>query len=273
MDQLFEPGATVVFEATATDPDGSITKVEFLDNDESLGIGATKDAKHFSFRSNQLRNGRHVLNAIATDNGGRKTRSNARHIFVNGPIKVRILEPKAEPLIEPGTDLTITAEAIHPSGSIKSVEFFTTGISLGKANSGQDNRFTVVIPKAHRARYSIEAVATDDAGSVSKSALLELKVSKRPTLKIVAPIEASSLTEPVDIELSLNSESSISSFDRVEVYANGALIKESPVFMRGKYSFTWEDAKPGTYILKAVLINDIGARGESPPVKIIIKAR
>lgn len=178
-DQPFEQGETVIFKATARDPDGAITKVEFLDNDESLGIGATTDGKHFSFSSSQLANGKHVLNAIATDNGGRRTRSNAQHIFVNGPCKVQILNPKMQ--LEPtaGSDLTLTAIATNPVGSIKKVEFFFNGgFSLGQATALGNNRYTIRITDLVKTSYSIEAVATDSTGLVSKSAELRFRVPR-----------------------------------------------------------------------------------------------
>lgn len=177
--QPFEQGEPVVLKATAHDPDGAITKVEFLDNDESLGIGATIDGKHFSFSSSQLANGKHVLNAIATDNGGRRTRSNAQHIFVNGPCKVQILNPKMA--LEPtaGSDLTLTAVVRNPLGSIKKVEFFYNGgFSLGQATALGDDRYTLKITGLMKTSYSIEAVATDNAGLISKSAELRFRVPR-----------------------------------------------------------------------------------------------
>jgi len=176
-DQPFEQGETIVLQATANDPDGAISKLEFLDNDESLGIGVTTDGKHFSLSSSQLANGRHVLNAIATDNGGRRTRSNAQHIFVNGPIKVQILKPKLDSELTAGSDLTLTAVAINPSGSIKKIEFlFNGGFSLGQARSVGNNSYTIKIPSLKKTNYSIEAVATDNVGLVSKSAELRFRV-------------------------------------------------------------------------------------------------
>jgi uncharacterized repeat protein (TIGR01451 family) len=177
--QPFQQGETVVLKATANDPDGTITKVEFLDNDESLGIGATTDGKHFSFSSSQLTNGRHVLNAIATDNGGRRTRSNAQHIFVNGPCKVQILNPKKDGELTEGSDLTLTAVARNPVGSIKKVEFFFNGgFSLGQATALGDDRYTIKITGLMKTSYSIEAVATDNAGLISKSVELRFRVPK-----------------------------------------------------------------------------------------------
>lgn len=274
MERLFEQGAMVVLKATANDPDGSITKVEFLDNDQSLGIGATTDANHFSFSASQLANGFHVLSAVATDNGGRSTISGVRQIFVNGPIKVRILEPKPESVVAPGSDVTITAEAAHSSGSIKTVEFFTVGISLGQATPIEDNRFTLKLRDIKRAKYRIEAIATDESGSISKSPVLELKVSNRPTVRIVNPTERTSLIAPgnVKIELILNPESP--EYGRsIEVYANGVLIERSSVLIPGKYAFPWKEVPAGKYELKAVVTDSVGVSGESSPVNIIVKDR
>lgn len=176
-DQPFEQGETVVLKATANDPDGAITKVEFLDNDESLGLGTTTDGEHFSLSSNQLANGRHVLNAIATDNGGRRTRSNAQHIFVNGPIRVRILKTKLESELTAGSELQLIAIATNPTGSIKKIEvLYNGGFSLGEATLVGNNSYTIKIPSLKKTYYSIEAVATDNAGLVSKSAELRFRV-------------------------------------------------------------------------------------------------
>jgi hypothetical protein len=179
MEQLFEQSETIVFKAIANDPDGSIAKVEFLDNDETVGIGATTDYKHFSLGSNQLANGRHVLNAIATDNGGRRTRSNAQEIFVNGPIKVQILKPKIESELTVGSDLVLMAEARHPSSVVKTVEFFYNGgFSLGQAVAVGDNRYRIKISHLVKTNYSIQAVAVDNAGLISKSATLSFSVTR-----------------------------------------------------------------------------------------------
>ena len=271
-DQLFEQGASVALNATATDPDGSVTKVEFFDNEKSLGIGSSSDARHFSLNASAFSNGPHVVVAVATDNGGRRKRSNTKHIFVNGPTRVRILEPKAESLVTPGSDLTLTAEARHPNGSIRTLEFFTVGISLGQAKPIAGDHFMLKLPDVKRARYLIEAVATDESGLVSKSPPLELKVSNRPTIRIATPAEGASLMAPVNVEIILNPDS-LEYGRRVEVYANGALIEQGPIFTSIKYAFTWKDAQAGKYELKAVVVDVIGVKGESSPVNIVVKDR
>jgi hypothetical protein len=178
-ERIFEQGETLVFKAIATDPDGSISAVDFRDNDESLGIGSTTDNKHFSLSTNQLANGRHVLNAIAVDNGGRRTRSNARHVFVNGPAKVQILKPEIDSQLTAGSELILAAVVMHPLGSINKVEFFYNGgLFLGQAASVGNNSYTIKIRSLVKTNYSIEAVATDNTGLISKSATFNFAVTK-----------------------------------------------------------------------------------------------
>jgi chitinase len=179
MEQLFEKAATVLFKATAKDADGSITKVEFLDNGKTVSVGSTSDYKTFSFSSDQLANGFHVLTAVATDNGGRSTESGAKQVFVNGPIKVRILKSKTEDSLAAGSDLILTAVATNPLGSIEKIEFFYNGgFPLGEAVATGDNRYSIKLRNLAKTNYSIEAVATDQAGFVSKSATLRFNVMK-----------------------------------------------------------------------------------------------
>jgi hypothetical protein len=269
---LLEQGAMVQLHATAGDSDGSVTKVEFFDNYQSIGSGSSTDARQFSITSKPLANGRHSLVAVATDNGGRTGKSNPVNVFVNGPIKVKILEPKAETLVKPDGDLMLTAEAVNRSGSIKSVEFFFThNTSLGVATATQDNRFTLKLRDLKRAIYDIEARATDESGLISKSAPIRFTASYRPVVRISAPAGGASLTAPANIEVSLDFETSGILFSAVEIYANDVLIKKTPESGSGKYSFNWTGVKPGKYMLKAVVIDDLQTRGESSPVNIIVK--
>lgn len=176
-EQLFERGETLIFKAIANDPDGSVSAVEFLDNDKSLGIGSTTDGEHFSLSSNELANGRHVLNAIAVDNAGRRTRSKAQHVFVNGQAKVQILKPEMKSQLAEGSELILTAVATHPTSSITKVEFFYNGgFSLGQAAPIGNNSYTIKIASLVKTDYSIEAIATDQMGLVSKSSALRFSV-------------------------------------------------------------------------------------------------
>ena len=274
MEQLIEEGSPISLKATASDADGSITKVEFFDFNRSLGIGATTDAKHFTLTSGPLSNGNHHLFAVATDNGGRATPSSPNQVFVNGPIRVRIVEPKMRAVIQPGSEFTVVAETTHPSGSIKSLKFmFTHGMLFGEATQVQDNRFEFTVRAERKMRYSIVAVATDDAGLVSKSEPVDFAATIPPTVSIATPVEGVSLTAPATVQLVLNYKSN-QWLSRVEIYANDQRIDEGAApGAEGNYSFTWKRVKAGRYSLKAVVFDDLGVRAESTSVKIVVKDR
>jgi hypothetical protein len=274
IEQLIEQGETLLLKATASDSDGSITKVEFFDFDRSLGIGSTTDAKYFTLKYHPLSNGKHHLFAVATDNGGRTTHSSPNAVFVNGPIKLRIVEPKMRAVIAPGSDFTVVAEATHPSGSIKNLQFmFTHGMLLGQAKQVQDNRFEFTVRAARKALYSIEAVATDDSGLISKSEPVHFAATIPPTVSIATPVEGASLIAPANVQLVLNYKSS-QWLSRVEIYANDQRIEGgSAPSAEGNYSFTWKPVKAGRYSLKAVVFDELGVRAESTSVNIVVKDR
>jgi uncharacterized protein (DUF2141 family) len=275
-DELLEAGTTVVFEATATDPDGFIAKVEFEDarTGDILGTVTRVDAKPFSFSTNALSDGRHVIVAVATDNGGRWKRSYPLSVFVNGPIKLRIVEPKPGTLLAPGSDLTAVAEAIHPAGQIKELEFFVAhGISVGKATPEPDNRFTLKLKNIHRARYEIEAVATDAAGLISKSSPVPYTVSNPPTVSIATPTERANFVAPANIEIVLNYKCT-NWLNRIEIFANDELIENNAAgSCERPYSFKWKNIKAGKYVLKAVVLDDFNMKAESSSVNIVVKDR
>ncbi len=69
----FLPGETITITATASDPDGTVSQVEFFDNGVSLGIDASAPFE-FDYTNAPL-GGLHRLTALATDNLGENSLS------------------------------------------------------------------------------------------------------------------------------------------------------------------------------------------------------
>jgi len=272
MEALFEPGQQVQLAATAEDHDGSIMKVEFLDDGQVLGTGTSSDAKHFSFSTDQLSNGFHVLTAVATDNGGRRAESQASQIFINGPSKIEFESPADESIVQPGTDMVITVRAIHPSVAIRSLEILLNGISVGLAEAVSDNRYSLKLHNLQRAQYYIEALATDENGLVSK-AVRRMKVSTPPNIRIAAPADGTALIAGGSLEITLDAADPDTFIRDVEIYANEVLLERGPMMAPGKYAFVWRKIPPGEYVLKAVAIDDVGVPGESNKVKLSVRNR
>lgn len=77
--QLFSEGSTVTFTAVASDPDGTVQKVEFLDGGTVVGEDTTAP---YEFSWTNAAVGTHIVSARATDNAGGMSASAMRTIHV-----------------------------------------------------------------------------------------------------------------------------------------------------------------------------------------------
>jgi hypothetical protein len=73
--------STILLNATATDADGTITKVEFYNNGVKFGEDSTAP---YSFTGNEIEPGNYVITAKATDNNGASTVSDTVRVTVTG---------------------------------------------------------------------------------------------------------------------------------------------------------------------------------------------
>src|SRR6476646_1841136 len=78
----FTAPANITINATASDSDGTVTKVDFYQGTTLLGTDTTSP---YSFARNNVAAGTYSLTAKATDNGGAITTSSAVSITVNPP--------------------------------------------------------------------------------------------------------------------------------------------------------------------------------------------
>src|SRR4030095_12461385 len=114
--------SSLTLEASASDADGGVTKVEFFANGMKLGEDVDSP---YSFLWNNPPLGEHVLTAVATDDQDAIAQSAPIAIAVYdsaGTPLVRIIAPANGALMEGPTNLTITANAGAITG-VTNVEF------------------------------------------------------------------------------------------------------------------------------------------------------
>ncbi len=185
----YSAASNLHFRASASDFDGSITKVQFLDNDSIL---AELSAPPYEFGMNGMRSGEHSVYARAIDNLGASTDSSPINFSVEG-------------VEEPAPDITLsTANLSVPTGGS-----FTISASVENAIPLGYQWFLDGFPilEATQNFYSVPAVSLQDAGEysvgvnysggTSLSAALTLDVTPPP---IAAPIIAQS---PTNITLAI----------------------------------------------------------------------
>jgi len=193
--------ATITVSATAGDPDGSVTRVDFYSNGQLVG---SDTASPFSISWSGVAAGTYSLAAVATDNGGATTTSSPVTVTVaaavNKPPTVSISAPATGATYTAPASITINATASDPDGSVTRVDFYAGGQLLGSDTSSP---FSLTWSAAAGA-YSLTAVATDNSGATATSQPVSVTVFAATipsALVFVAPVDYATNVTSCTVEL------------------------------------------------------------------------
>ena len=169
----FTAPATVNLAATASDADGTVTKVEFFNGATKLGEDTTAP---YSFTWSGVAAGTYTLTARATDNLGATTTSAASTITVsagNTPPTATITSPADGAVFAWKPTITVTATASDPDGNVTKVEFRDGTTVLGQDTSAPYSFTWRNVPSGS---HVLTARATDNAGAVTTSSPVGITV-------------------------------------------------------------------------------------------------
>jgi hypothetical protein len=153
--------ARIKLDATATDEDGKITKVEFFNGTTRLH---TELAYPYGFLWIDVPVGEYSLTAKAYDNSGNVTTSNAIPVSVvkeNVPSVVNIVSPADDTTFTGPATMRIIASAKDPNDKISKVEFYN-GSTLLRTEYYYPYTYNWLNVKP--GSYTITAKAYDDKG-------------------------------------------------------------------------------------------------------------
>ncbi len=282
-------GTPTPISATATDIDGAISSVQFFANGVSLGTSASAP---FSVSWTPIMMGSHAITAVATDNLGASTRSLTSVVTVLGGT---LPNPPTVTLTAPGNATTIpinstqsisaTATAVAPFASIASVQFwvsdgartstagetvraFPYSINWGPLNAGGGLLGTYAA-----GTYTLYAIATDTAGNTATSSPVTITVAAAvpgtPTVSLVTPIDATTVTVNQPLYLSANATDPDGRVARVEFSANNIVVGSKTTF---PYYYAWTPTAPGAYAITATVTDNDGNRTTSSAATITAAA-
>jgi hypothetical protein len=235
---VFYTPANIQILAKASDPDGSVTNVEFFAGTNDLGPGSpvvmdppgVNGFTGLVYLFNWLNPspGDYPLTAVATDNDGAFTTSAPVNITVlqgpptNLPPVVRIVSPANGSIFHAPINLPLYAFANDPDGFVASVEFFAGTNSLGfgqripvvtpLAGGGvvvggpvppiyPTNLFFLIWTNAPVGTDVLTAVATDNGGLSATSAPVNIAIlPPLPPPTNRPPIVSIVATDPIAIE-------------------------------------------------------------------------
>lgn len=191
-------GTAVSINATASDADGSVSKVEFYNGNTKLGEDASAP---YSFSWSNVPAGTHIITARATDNLGATQTSAAITITVtanpnSGPL-VSITNPSNNSTHIAGTNLTINATASDTNGNISKVEFYIGTTKLGEDTTSP---YSIVWSNLPEGNFTITAKAIDNLGA-SASAQVNVVVEVQANAPIVNAGDDVTLELPEDSQL------------------------------------------------------------------------
>ncbi|MFD3002783.1 Ig-like domain-containing protein, partial [Pontibacter toksunensis] len=160
--------ATISIAATASDTDGTVSKVEFFSGTTKLGEDLTSP---YSYSWSGVAAGTYSLTARATDNGNAVTTSAAVTVTVsaaaNQAPSVAITSPANNATYTAPATIDIAATASDTDGTVSKVEFFSGTTKLGEDLTSP---YSYSWSGVAAGTYSLTARATDNGNAVTTSA-------------------------------------------------------------------------------------------------------
>ena len=178
--------ATVTLEVNVTDPDGSVTNVQFLTNSTVIAtLWAPTTSNIYRWKTNwsSIPAGDYPLYAKATDSRGVSRLSEPR-LFHSKPANdipnVVITSPAGGATFKAWADLTVTAKAFDSNG-VAQVDFYAGTNFLGSDTtaevSGGTTNFTVTVRGMKPGTYALTARAKDGATPAARNLSLNVPIS------------------------------------------------------------------------------------------------
>lgn len=160
------PG-TITITASASDPDGNISKVEFFNGTAKLGEDFDEP---YTFSWNNIEEGSYTISAKATDNEGAEAQSMEVQIVVSQPKPpvVSIISPENNAEFTAPGSFTVSVNASDPEGAMTKVEFYNGTQLLGE-DASQPYSFSYSDLSANT--YKIIVVAIDASGLRAKDSI------------------------------------------------------------------------------------------------------
>ncbi len=247
---IYTAPATISLAATASDPNGSIVKVEFYKGTTLIGTSTTAP---YTFPWVNVAVGTYVVTAKAYDNQGATATSNAATIVVNAvpanlPPIVSITSPVNNAQYNSPATIAINAKASDPDGTIAKVVFYNGTTVLGTDLSAP---YSFIWQNVAAGTYNLTARAYDNLGANTYSSIVVVKVVKPlpvPTIAISSPANNAQFTAPATIGIKATATITTGTITKVEFYESGNLIGTD---LTAPYTFSWTNVLGGTYLLTA----------------------
>lgn len=181
--------ASITLNATASDPEGAMSRVEFFSNGTRL---FSDTVAPYSFAWTNVPAGSYSLTAVAYDTSGASRSTAAVTVTVTQPNQaptVTLTSPANGASFVAPASITLAATASDPEGAMARVEFFANGTRIG---TDTDAPYSLSWTNVAAGTYSITAIAFDSAGASRTSAPASVTVTAASSAPRLVVFTASS---------------------------------------------------------------------------------
>lgn len=251
--------------ATASDPDGLVTNVEFFVNGRSVGIRLLPP---YELNLGRLPLGTYTFTARATDDSGLQTWSAPIVTTVVPPTLIKPTVALTSPLdgaeFTDAQPVTLTATAADADGALLGVEFY-----YGQQNIGAVTELTLPLGPLPPGDYAFSAVAVDDDNLRTGSNVVNLRVTaavnQPPTVSLLAPARNAAFVSGVPVTATAGVADADGGIVRVEFFLDG---QSAGARTSAPWSVTLASASlaAGPHSLTAVATDNRGATATSAAV-------
>ena len=266
-DLVLESSQPVPLAVNASDPDGNLVLVRFLDGTNCIGALTNGD---LAITWDDISPGTHVLSVVATDNRGASVATQPITITLqapNLPPAVEWLAPEGGTILQSPHVVVLQVNASDPDGRVAQVEYFVGPDSVGIATN---DPFQLTWGPQTEGTYELRAVATDDRGSQVASDTMTLTVlppNQLPVVQILNPTNGFTVapTQAVTVEaMATDSDGTIVQVEFRDGTNSLGVVSNPP------YSLLWTNATVGTHSLSAVATDDRAAASTSDSIDITV---
>ncbi len=253
--------ASPLVQATASDPDDSLSKVEFY-----LGgaLQATDTTAPYAWQASNFAAGTYALTAKAFDTRGGVTVSAASSLIVNTLPSIGLTTPTAGTLVQaPGT-FTVSANASDTDGSITKVDFYAGSTLVATDNAAP---YSQVWSGVGAGAYTITAVATDNRGGTTTTPAVVATVNAPPTVSLTAPTNNTAKLAPADVSIEASASDADDSLTKIEFYTGSTLLATDTA---APFVHVQSGMASGTYALTAKAYDSRGGITTSAASTLIV---
>ncbi len=160
------------------------------------------------------------------------------------PPAVALTSPADGATFNAPASITITANATDSDGTVSRVEFFQGTTKLGEDTTAP---YSFNWTNVTAGSYSLTARATDNAGSITASAAVNITVTSPntlPSIVLTAPANGATFTAPATVPITANAIDEGGTVSLVEFFQGTTKLGEDAT---APYSFNWTNVPAGSY--------------------------